>query len=332
MRQSLQSLCELFMENREIVKSAFSWENAYIYPICAAIFTDKRRRADADMLRQCRELLKEETGIFSNFRGAAKAATISMLAVSPSPEDKLNRAILIYSALKERFFASQYLPAASMIIADIAAPEQYEEIVARTRSIYELMKDEHPILTSAEDSVYAVLLALSRHTDEQIVEETERCYELLKPEFFSGNAVQSLSHVLALGEGAAEDKCGKTLELYRQLRDNGCKYGTSYELATLGVLALLPSEQSGTIVEDIVDADAWLEEQSGYGFFGVGKKQRLMHAGMLVTGDLIGDGSSLMGSAAIGATISLIVAQQAAMCAAIAASSAASASASSGGN
>ena len=220
-----------------------------------------------------------------------------------------------------------------MVIADLADPARYDALATRTRRIYELMKSQHPFLTSAEDSVYAVLLALSAQTDEQLVAETERCYQLLKPEFFSGNAVQSLSHVLALGDGAAEDKCERTLALYHGLKERGCKYGTSYELATLGVLALLPGEQSGAVMDDICEADAWLGGQKGYGFFGVGKKQRLMHAGMLLTSDLIGDpGNPVMHTAAIGATLSLIVAQQAAMCAAIAASSAASSGASSGGN
>ncbi len=333
MRQSLLSLCELFIENRNIVKSFFSWESPYIHPVCAAIFTDKRQTVDAERLRQCRDLLKGETGVFSNFRSTAKAATISMLAASPDPEDMLEKALRVYASLKEQFFSSEYLPVASMIIVNVATPARYDEIVTRTRRIYELMKSEHPFLTTAEDSVYAVLLALSTLTDEQIVAETERCYQLLKPEFFSGNAVQSLSHVLALGDGEAESKCEKTLALYRGLRERNCKYGTSYELATLGVLALLPAEQSGTVIEDICAVDAWLGDQKGYGFFGVGKKQRLMHAGMLVTSDIIGDTSnSVMSTAAINATISLIVAQQAAMCAAIAASSAASASASSGGN
>ena len=83
---------------------------------------------------------------------------------------------------------------------------------------------------------------------------------------------------------------------------------------------------------DIMEVDDFLAAQKGYGFFGIGRKQRLMHAGMIVASDYLGE-SGTMQTAAIGATLSLIAAQQAAMCAAIAASSAAAASsASSGGN
>lgn len=331
MRASLSALCGSFIENRDIVKSTFAWESTYLYPVCAAIFLDKRRKAEPDRLESCKKLLKAQTGVFSNFRSTAKLAMIAMMAVDSNPERKLTQALQVYNALKEHFRSSPYLPVASMMIADVVEPAQYGVVAARTRQIYERMKNEHPFLTSGEDSVFAAMLALSDLSDEQIVAETEHCYRLLKPEFFSGNAVQSLSHVLALCDGSAEEKCNATMELYRGLKSKGYKYGTDYELATLGVLAALPAERSA-VMTDIMETDDFLAGQKGYGFFGIGRKQRLMHAGMIVTSDYLGQ-SGAMQTAAIGGTISLIAAQQAAMCAAIAASSAAAASsASSGGN
>ena len=78
------------------------------------------------------------------------------------------------------------------------------------------------------------------------------------------------------------------------------------------------------VLQDIMDADDYLAQQKGYGFFGIGRKQRLMHAGMIVASSYIEqEQSHAMNFAAISGTISLIAAQQAAMCAAIAASSAA---------
>ena len=330
MRTSLSALCGSFIENRDIVKSAFPWESSYLSPVCAAIFTDKHKRADVERLHECRDLLKGQTGVFSNFRSTAKLAMIAMMAVDSDPEGKLNKALTVYDALKERFWGSQYLPVASMIIADAVELARYDETAARTRRIYERMKNEHPFLTSGEDSVFAAMLALSRLTDEQVVAEAEACYDLLKPEFFSGNAVQSLSHVLALSEGRAEEKCAATLGLFRNLKERGYQYGTNYELATLGVLAMLPADRRA-VMADVMEVDDFLSGQKGYGFFGLGRKQRIMHAGMLVTSDYIGQ-SDTMRTAAVGGTLSLIAAQQAAMCAAIAASAAAASSASSGGN
>ncbi len=329
MRASLHELCKNFINNRDTIKSAFGWESSYLYPVCAAVFTDKRQTADAERMKYCKDILKKQTGVFSNFRGNSKLAMISMLAVDSNPERKLEQSLRVYDALKEYFFSSQYLPVASIAIANLVEESRYDEIAARTRKIYDLMKKEHPFLTSSEDSVFAALLAVSGLTEEQVVQETENCYELLKADFFSGNAVQSLSHVLALGDGTPKEKCAKTIEMYQKLKENGYKYGTGYELATLGVLALLPEEPE-VVMRDVMEVDDYLSKEKGYGLFGSGKKQRLMHAGMLVVSDYMESEDNLvMNSAAIGGTISLIAAQQAAMCAAIAASSAAAASSSS---
>ncbi len=323
MRDTLSTFCKTFIENRDAIKSNFFWESDYLYPVCAAIFTQKRKLVNVEFMKQCRDILKEHTGIFSNFRSTGKLAMISMMAAEGNPEGRLNQALQVYDALKEHFISSQYLPVASMVLSTLVQPARYEEAAERTRRIYNLMKENHPFLTSVEDSVFASLLALSDLTDEQAVSEMEQCYQILKKEFFIGNALQSLSHVLALGEGSPEEKCSKTIQLYRMLKENGYKYGTDYELATLGVLALLPGELS-EIAQDIMDADDYLAGQKGYGFFGLNRKQRLMHAGMLVAGDRIDGGENpMMGSAAISSAMSLIAAQQAAMCAAIAAAAAA---------
>lgn len=331
MDTTLAALCESFIVNRDQVKAAMAWESPYLYPVCAAIFTDRRQRADADTLRRCHSILKQNTGIFSSFRGSAEPILVTLMALDAHPEDVLKGALSVYEALKEYFFGSQYLPVAAAILAGSAAHTQYQEIAGRTRHIYDQMKQAHPFLTGGEDSVFAALLALSGQEDEALLADAEACYTLLKPEFFSANAVQALSLILALGEGAAEEKVQKTLDLFQALKDAGRKYGTGYELGTLGVLALLPAERA-RLVADMLEVDAFLADQRGYGFFGVGRQQRLMHAGMLVTSSYLAQTASLSAAATAGA-ISLIAAQQAALCATIAAASAAAAaSASSGGD
>lgn len=328
MREKLNDLCNQFVKNRDIVKSTFGWENTYMYPVSAAIFTDKRIAADPDKLLQCLDILKENTGIFSNFRSNAKLAIISMMATDADPANRLMKAVEVYDRLKEHFFPSEYLTLTSMVIADLVDVKQYAQVAASTRKIYDLMKAEHPFLTSGEDSVFAALLGLSPMSETQIVGETEHCYQMLKQEFFSRNAVQSLSHVLALCDGIAEAKCNRTVQLYQQLKDRGYKYGADYELATLGVLAMLPADLQ-QVMQDIMEADDFLVGQKGYGFFGISRKQRLMHAGMIVASSYIEPPKNhAMNFAAISGTISLIVAQQTAMCAAIAAASAAAASSS----
>ncbi len=170
-------------------------------------------------------------------------------------------------------------------------------------------------------------MALSDKEDVAMIEDSEQCYRSLKPNFFSSNAVQSLSHVLALCNGDSDSKCRKTMDLFEKLKNAGHKYGTDYELPTLGILAVSGGDLDG-IIQEISEIDDWLSQQKGFGFFSsITRKQRLMHAGIIAQKDFLN--KDTMQTAAVNSTISLIIAQQAAMCAAIAASSAAAASSSS---
>ena len=326
MNDKIKANCQLFIENRDRIKGEFPWESAYMYPLCAALYTAKGRRANEEVLREAMDLLKARAGLFSNFRSTVKLAIAAMLDLSGNPEKTLNDGLKVYDKLKESFFSSAFLPMAAMTIAQMAEPYQYEEIVLRTRRIYERMKSNHFFLTSSEDSGFAAMLALSEKTDDALVEDMESCFAILSGMSMSSNAVQSLSHVLSISEAAADDKCRRTAALFDALKKAGYKYGKGYELPTLGVLALSEGD-----VEDIAgtmgEIDDFLSEQKGFGIFGIGAKQRLMYAGILAQSEYLD--KDVMSAAAVSSTVSIIVAQQAAMCAAVAASAAAASASSS---
>lgn len=331
MDQALRSRCERFLANRDTLRKAFPLENPYLHAACAGILTQKNRAADVDRLHACRDLLKERTGLFSNFRGAAQEAMITLLSLEPDPQEKLDQGLRLYDALKEHFRPSQYLPLAALLLTDQVGEHQYGEIAARTRAIYDGMKEEHRFLTGAEDSVFAALLALSPRSVPEIIDETEACYDRLKHRpFGTGQFTQTLSHVLALGEGNAQEKCDRTLALYQALKDHGRKYSTGHELGTLGLLALVPGEVDA-LAEEVVEVDHFLSQQKGYGLMGIGKAQRLMHGVMLTAGYVIDQNQAVLGAAAVSTTVSLIVAQEVALFTAVAAGSIAGIAASSTG-
>lgn len=327
MKDSIYKRCELFVSNRDDIKYAFRWESAYFHPMCAMMFASKNLMADVERMKQCHELLKRQTRLFSNFRGTSKMATVSMLSLSSNPEESMSRMLMIYDKLKEEFRGSEYLAFTAAVLSEIADPKAYDSICRRAREIYSRMKEAHPFLTSSEDSTFAALLAMSELDDVHIAQEMERCYQILKPSFFSGNAVQSLSHVLALGEDPAEQKCNKVMDLFNYLKERGYNYSTGYELATLGVFALLDTD-IGILAKDIMDVDDYLKTRKGFGAFGIGVKQRLMYSGMLALSDYTPDNYQTVQIAAVNSVVSLVIAEQAALCASMAAAGAAAAAAS----
>ena len=318
MRESLNNKCRLFIDNRDAFKKAFPMENSYLYPSCASFFTDAGRLADVDALKDARRVLRSRVGVFSNFRCTCELPIIAMLALSDDQEKRIEDTVTVYGLLKEHFWGSEYLPLAAMIISGSASSEAYEEVCARTRQIYNVMKKEHPMITSSEDCVSSALFAVSGMSDGEVVRDTEICYENLKKKFGSGNFLQSLSHVLALsndGVRTASDKCRDTARLYDLLKENKHRYSKSYDLASLGILAMLDRDMNET-VRDLIEVSEFLKSQRGYGFWGFGKQQRLAHAAMIVTGECAGASMNASGTIASGA-VTMIAAQQAALCAAI---------------
>lgn len=328
MRTTLEQLCNYFISNRDAIKSVCKWENDLIVAACSATFMNKGVVCEEKKLDACKKLLKAETGVFSNFRGNVELPMISFLAAAEQPEEKLRKTKLFYEILKTQFSGSEYLVLAASLMADMVPEEQAEQLAARAKNIYKKMKQDHPFLTSSEDSVYAVLMAVSEKSDEVLMEEMEVCYKKLKESFSSSNEVQALAHVLAIADGGAEEKCDKVVALYNALKEAGVKYGKYHELVALASLAMLPVAKE-TLVEDMKAVDEFLAEQKGYGIFGIDKKTRMMHAAMIVACDY--EKSDNAEVAALVGTLAMVAAQQAALCA-VMISSAAAASAANAAN
>lgn len=327
MNEMTRTYCETFIENRNMAKKVFPMENGMSHLACAAIYASEGKHATVEELKNAKKVLKKEVGAFSNFRGTARPAIISLLATSENAEEVFANALLIYQQLKKTLHGSEYMAYAAIVVARTVKPEQYNNIICRTEQIYNGLKAEHPFLTSREDDAMCVLLALSEKPVEALLAEAESCYQMLKGKIGSKNATWSLACVLTLCDGIAEGKCERTIALYKKLHEMGCKYGKDYELPTLGLLAA-GTGNIDEIASDITEIDQWLASRKGFGVWsGVGKKHRLMYAGLLAQGNQSGTDSLQM--AAVSGTISAMIAVQAATCAAIAASGAAAASASS---
>ena len=328
MRDEVRRRCELLIQNRDTLNEAFKWGNSLLNLSAAYMITSKEKRADVAKLKQCKDLIKEKTSTFSNFKGNANCAITAMLAVSPNAEMLLADGMRVHEMLKAKLRDSAYLPMAAMSIVRLVPLERQEEIVDKTKEIYDWIKKEHPFLTSAEDSSFCALLALSEKNVEELVTEAENCYRFLTEHTrYPKNSVQSLSHVLALYDGTAEEKCEKVKALYETLKACGLKYGTNYELPMLGIIAMTNHDYD-SLAEELSEVSTWLSKQKGFGLWGyVSVRQRLMFAGMLLQEQ---EGQNEVSETAlIQSSIATVVAQQAAMISVMAASTAAATAANS---
>lgn len=327
MHTDLEELVTRFIETRDAIRDVFRWENQYIYPACAHIFLTAGRAMDREQLESCKALVKSTTGPFSNFRGNVRLPLICMLAAGDEPEARWERTQRTYDLLKETFSGSQYLALAALLLSDAAPETETPALAARGKGLYRRMKKEHPFLTGLEDSVFALLLAESQRTDDELMEDMETCYRLLDERFPKGDALQSASHVLALSADAPEEKVYRMIALFDGVQSAGGKYGKDRQLPILAALSL-SREPVDSLVQSLLDLDGLLAQQKGYkGVMGLDRRTRMMHAAMLLS--LPDRQPELVNAAAQQATLAMVAAQQAVMCAVIASSTASSAAASS---
>ncbi len=323
MKDSLQERCRQFIEARDMIKNTFKWENSHIIPVCANLFCARNLPPAAETLLACRDLINRNTGLFSSFRGNIRIPLACMLSMEENPEEKFQQALNLYQMLKQYFSGSDYLALAAFLLTDYDCSD---EKLNRGKKLYRMMKEEHPFLTSSEDSIFAVLMAWSDQSDEGMISDMEASYRILKERFHDSDCVQTMTHILAMEEGNAAVKCGKVFELYDAIERNGGKYGKHHELATLAALAMLQATPE-ELAKDIMEVDGFLANQKGYGFWSLDRKTRMMHAAMIVADEYVPHDA--VDRAALTGTISMVIAQQMAMCAIMASTIAASAASSS---
>lgn len=281
MREELQKLCEDFIVNRDVIRSVFRTESAYMAPVCANIFCVRGMMADARELRECRDILKEKAGPFSRFRGNIRLPLVSLMASGEFPFRHMEQAQNYYAALLEEFHSSEYLALAAFLLTDMVPPTDMPAAAWRAGRLFDRMKKAHPFLTDPEDTVFSALMAATWRPEEELTEDMERSYSALRKRFGSGNAAQTAAQVLTLA-GAAGNKTRRLIALYDELKACHVRYGRSYELGTLAALSVSEAEPA-QIVLDILETDDFLSRQKGYGAFGVEKRVRLMHAALIVS-------------------------------------------------
>ena len=311
MDEKVTALCECFITNREIIKKVFKGESLLIYPVAANALVSHGVTADEDKLKECRKLIKKNSGALSYLKGQVMMPFAANLSMKEDPKAHFDKVLKIYNVAKKKFNRSEYSALLAILLADLIHEDSCEAVLTRGKELYDQIKMAHPFLTNEQDSVLAGLLALSEKSDTELIDDMEKCFDLLKIKFSHKSSIQSISHVLALTEGSAREKVEHLNDLYDSLREAGKKFGVYTELSTLAAVSILDNETE-RVRDRIIGIDDFLSKQKGYGLLGLDKKARLMHATMLTT-DLY-DSAQIAQTTASASAIAMAAAQSLAVC------------------
>ncbi len=313
MNEVFQQKCQLLTENRNVIRKVAVFEGDTMAIAAAYIFTEAGVLADADRLKECWAVLKQEKGIFSEFRGLTEMIIVSKMALSLDPAGYLSRLNTVFKKIRKgRIFSSSYMVLAAISIADRTTPAEEDAAISLTKEILDGLNEAHRFLTDEEDLPMAALMALSGKDKDQLLLEAEAAYQMFKPEFaFHKNAVQGLGLVIASLDGDLSLKCEKVCQIYDTLRARKIRYGKDYELAALGCLSATdtPTDQ---LVDEMIEASDYLKSKKGFGAWSIGKSERLMFAALLTAG-AFGSEAVTRNAAAVSGAISTLIATQIAL-------------------
>lgn len=330
MNVELKAKVDLMVENYQEIKGDFKWDSNLLKHFCAMIHATRGKKVNIDRIKDIKKHIKEETGWASDYRGTNELIIATLLCFEEDYKSFFKNMLDVHERMRqEGFKKSAYLPLASYTITKSTSIEQWNHRIERMDEFYSKMKENHFWLTSKDDYVFAAVLASSDLNVKETMEKVEECYKALNKEgFWKGNELQTVSHIMALGEESVEEKCSKANRLYHKLVDEKCKLQYS-GLATLGVLTLIASDEN-QIVKDIKEVSDFIYEKKGYGMWSLEKSMRILLAANLVSDFYVDEMKKGVMEVSLANSISaIIIAQEQAAVAAICAATTVSASSSS---
>ena len=312
MLDEAKARCDLLAANSEAVRKKFFLEKDLMSIVSGLIFTSAGKEADTARMKECRKILKRRTRLLSNLRAVVELALLSKMALAEDPQKYFSDFMTVYKTVRKgKLLENDYMVLASLLILDLDCQEESTEIVTKAKALFQKMNADHPVLTTSEDTSFVMLLALTDKTVPAVMEDLQEGYAYLKNTCkFSatGNAIYELCEVLAISYGNMTEKCDRAMRVFGAFKKRKSEYGTSTELSSLGALIDLQLD-TDSLVDEIIEAEAYLKTKSGFGDKIMEKKQRLMYAAIVVAG-VCGRDTSVIGNAVITNTLSIIKAKQ----------------------
>lgn len=306
----------MFAENAQAIRNEFTWQNPLTKRLAALLYAQANRRIDCDAIRRCHDLMKQNTGVFSTFRGNMALSVATLLSLSPDPAGLFRQTLAVYELLRAaKLRNSDYLVVAAYQIAAQTEPADYPYVVDRTRAFYDAMRALHFLQTGQDDYIFAAMLGLSRLDPVTGSDRVDRVFDRLRPDFRDKNSIQTLAQVLVLC-GTDDLAITRIIALRDTLRGQKIELDRTFTLPSLGVLALLPVDP-GVIARDIDHAQAFLRAQQGFGRLSVATQELLLYATGIVADGYARTFDQGVLTATISASITnIIIAQQTATIAA----------------
>lgn len=315
----LQEKIDNYIERYDKLRKEMKWKvsDTRLLMAIASLYVLDDRTLDVDRLLDVAEKIKNRAKLFSSMKSQSRFTTAAFLDTNfDEPNDQIENLFQYYDAFRKEKFQGGIFTyiAASIIVKNQGNDADPDEIIKRTKDIYQGMKKEHVFLTTNSDYPLATLLAYEQQPN--IIQHIEIFYDgLSKNGFRKGNDLQFMSHILALSNDEDKDiLISRSLQIFDQFKNIGIRPKSVY-YPVMGMLALLP--QNEVAIEEIYNIYHKLNQEKHFKWQ---KDTNLIMAASFFAKDKLEH--SHLAETSIYTTIEMIIqAQQAIMIAVIASAS-----------
>lgn len=299
MRESLRNRLETQVRIEKALQKGHRLEFEQVIKLGAMLYANTGRDVDAGRIKECKRILKEKAGIFSNFRGTLAFVVQIKMALADEPRAYLDGVMAVYERLKAgRKLPGELLAMAATTIYDNCPQNKIDETVERTLEAYAHVKERHRFLTDDADMALIALMVMAGKDPDQAAEQAEELYGTLREHLRIGSdTAQTVAMVLALSSKPAAQKIEDFVALYEACKEARHATSRDNDMAIYAAFADVDYDLA-ELVSEIGEVDVWLKGQKGYGAFGVGGSMRRMLAATFVLEDRQGEMSTPAASTA----------------------------------
>lgn len=265
MKDMLNRICDIVISNFKKAKEEFRFDGEYINHFASLIYANRNEEIPTKEIKEIRTYIKNNTSRMSYFRGDILYILSILIGNEPNVENFISEIIDTYENLIEYGFKeSQYLVLTAYTIVKHSKRDEREEIICKTKDVYELMKERYDNVTNEEDHLGCCLLALNKVSGRNLNESMSNVFETVSElDMFSKNSVQGLAMALSLNKKTKH--LNRVRDLLVEFEENDMKISHQF-LPLLGVTSINKNIQD--YINEVNEVIEYLsEEDSQYEFY-----------------------------------------------------------------
>lgn len=267
MRESTMKNLNNLCENYKIAEEQLRYDGNKINNYASVIYCTQNNKIDYELIKTIRKYVTKNTPWFSSFRGDSLNILSILLSTEECWKDCFDDIKNWELKLKDKGLTeSAYLAISSWVLSKKVKNVNKQTIVDKILELYLFMKDNYNNITSTEDYLVCVFLAL---TDIKVTDYKEVLDKVLleakQKEFTTNNGAQSIANVLCNDISNYKENINKVEKIINKCK--GIGYSIPIHYIAVPALASLYIDDGEKFVDDVKEASDYLKQFDQYTFY-----------------------------------------------------------------